>query len=122
MHVYAQSIQVTLPIRRCDHNRAAFPHSVKQRAKDDGITDIRHVELVEAQQRTTFPDHVFCDSRDIRTTFSFFAYGMQSLVHLKHKLVKVSPALLLDRSAVEKNVHYEGLSTSHAAIQVQTSA
>jgi hypothetical protein len=49
MHVYAQSIQVTLPIRRCDHNRAAFPHSVKQRAKDDGITDIRHVELVEAQ-------------------------------------------------------------------------
>lgn len=76
------------------HYGATLPHLVEERPQDDCIANVRDVELVEADESPTLLDHLLGHRSHVGPLSAPpLAYRMHSLVHLEHKLVKVSPPL-----------------------------
>src|SRR6185436_2059770 len=93
----------------------ALEQRLEQRAENHRVRDVGNEELIEAQHARLRGDGVGDDLQRRLTVRQL----LQLCMHVVHEAVKVPPALLLERQAVEEQVHQPGLAATDTAPQVQ---
>ena len=105
-------------VGRGHHNDPPVEQFGEQAAEQHGVCNVRHLELVEAEQSRRLPD-LLCDFRD-RVSSASVTERLHCGVHFGHEVVKVDAALRFDLHIREEQVHEHRLAAPDRAMDVET--
>src|SRR6266850_7018267 len=114
-----QTVQIKfirMLVGRGYQDHSMIEQSGEQIAHQHRVTDVGHVEFIEAQQTYLLSDV----TGDVLQRIFFPLRFAQSVMDVLHETVEMNPPLACDRNRVEECIHQETLASAHATPEIKT--